>query len=232
MLQLSLVMFGAQPSCGSAVRVPSVQVGSQLWVVSLPCHPVHDPLLGCACARPQSRVPARVVVLIVVVVAAVMVLAPRSPAQSASTADASLSVPGPAAVPPTLTPVSDLRVPPQVLEIRESVDEPFISRWVPARCAEVAAAVVDAGLPEWMTLVAWRESRCIASVSNRKRSTGDDSWGLFQINTLGSLWGEVRSRCGVSSREQLLDAGTNIVCASKLFSAYGYRPWHAGKYFS
>jgi hypothetical protein len=76
-----------------------------------------------------------------------------------------------------------------------------------------------------MAAVAWRESRCTADAHNRDRSTGDNSYGLFQINTLGRLWGEVQWRCKVDERVALFDAGTNVACARALYDAYGSRPW-------
>lgn len=222
------------------------------------CHPVHDPALGCGCARGRDQLPfpmALIVVLVLVFLAIVLASfgsgheTPQTPPSvhvqsSLQEQEPSVLLPVEFQLDVPALPASDLAppvkresvstvgVPAQVLRLRASVDEPFVSHWVPRRCAEVADYVVAAGMPEWMTLVAWRESRCIASVRNLDRSTGDESWGLFQINTLGRLWGEVRSRCGLRSREQLLDQRTNVACASKLFTAYGFRPWHAGRYFS
>lgn len=124
--------------------------------------------------------------------------------------------------------------PTQVLEILDTIraaGEPMLSQWVPARCAPVEALFSAAGLPAWMTVVSWRESRCDPSARNLDLRTEDDSWGLFQINTLGDLWNEIKTTCGLERPEALLDAATNAVCAGRLFALYGYKPWHAGVYF-
>lgn len=99
-------------------------------------------------------------------------------------------------------------------------------------CGWMVPALERNELPRGMLNIAWRESRCIPGVQNQDRSTGDSSYGIFQINTLGTLWPEVRRRCGVERREDLLDAGTNITCAGALYAAYGSKPWDRGRYFS
>lgn len=107
-----------------------------------------------------------------------------------------------------------------------------ISPWVALECAEVAELVRRNGLPDWMTTVAWRESRCRHRVTNFDRSTADQSYGLFQINVLGDLWTESQERCGLRKPEQLLDPDVNVACAAALYRAYGYRPWDSGTYFN
>jgi hypothetical protein len=102
---------------------------------------------------------------------------------------------------------------------------------VPVGCVELLPLILSAGLPEWMSLVAWRESRCKEGALRDDISTGDLSYGYFQINTLGYLWGEIQERCQVSQREELLEPDTNVRCASALYRAYGYKPWDSGLYF-
>lgn len=82
-----------------------------------------------------------------------------------------------------------------------------------------------------MVAVAHRESRCTAAALNDNSKTGDRSYGLFQINTIGRLWDEVSLRCNLQYRDELLDADTNVFCAAALYKAYGYRPWDSGRYF-
>lgn len=106
------------------------------------------------------------------------------------------------------------------------------SRWVALECGDVAALVRQHGMPEWMTTVAWRESRCQHGATNFDRRTADRSYGLFQINVLGDLWEESRDRCGIHRPEQLLDPYVNVSCAAALYRAYGYRPWDSGRYFT
>lgn len=106
------------------------------------------------------------------------------------------------------------------------------SRWVADECTAVAELVRHHGMPEWMTTVAWRESRCRHEVTNFDRRTADRSYGLFQINVLGDLWEESRERCGLRRPEQLLDPNVNVSCAAALYRAYGYQPWDSGRYFN
>jgi len=102
---------------------------------------------------------------------------------------------------------------------------------VPEDCQWLVDVITPHGLPEWMAAVAWRESRCQSHAHNDNRGTGDDSYGLFQINTLGYLWREVQERCLVSQRADLLNVATNIACAAALYQKYGYAPWDSGHYF-
>jgi hypothetical protein len=104
-------------------------------------------------------------------------------------------------------------------------------KWVMPGCEGVAELVLEHGLPLWMTAVAWRESRCQPAAVNRDHRSGDESYGIFQINMLGYLREEAQSRCGVSYGEELLDADRNVACAAALYRAYGYRPWNSGVYF-
>lgn len=112
-----------------------------------------------------------------------------------------------------------------------SAPEPSNVRYAPQRCDWVLPLMERHGLPTWMVAVADRESRCTASAFNGNSNTGDRSYGLFQINTLGSLWGEVSTRCNLADQRDLLDADTNVACAAALYRAYGYRPWDSGRYF-
>lgn len=69
-----------------------------------------------------------------------------------------------------------------------------------------------------MLAIAKRESGWNPSAHNPNASTGDDSYGLFQLNTLGDLWSFYQSR-GLSSKDQLFDPLTNVSMARELFEA-------------
>lgn len=86
----------------------------------------------------------------------------------------------------------------------------------------------------WPTLarIMWRESRCEAHQTNFRNR--DRSYGLLQLNTRGTLWtnpigwGERRSlreMCGLTAREELLDAAVNLRCGRLLYEVRGWRPW-------
>lgn len=65
--------------------------------------------------------------------------------------------------------------------------------------------------------IAKRESGGRPGAHNGNRATGDDSYGLFQINMLGSLEGERLAkfkRFGVTRKEDLLDAWKNAQAAA------------------
>jgi len=92
------------------------------------------------------------------------------------------------------------------------------------RCPQWHALLQANGMPiSFFDPVMYRESRCNPNAYNG--SGRDRSYGLVQINTYGSLWGELARRCGLSTPEQLFDPATNIACAADLYRTYGTRPW-------
>lgn len=79
-----------------------------------------------------------------------------------------------------------------------------------------------------------RESGWNSGAYNPDRSTGDDSYGLFQINMLGKLGESRRPWFGISRNEDLYDPMTNISAAKKLYdsgmSSKGDGWYHWGGY--
>jgi hypothetical protein len=122
-------------------------------------------------------------------------------------------------------------IPEQVIEIRDKVISEHGTDTLPAVCDEVLNLLKIEEIPAWMGYVAWRESRCQADVKRLLSSTGDQSFGYFQINTLDNLWLEVQKVCGINERHVLLDPKINVACAAKLYRRYGYKPWYSGVYF-
>jgi len=123
-------------------------------------------------------------------------------------------------------------VPDQIRQLLDRRSQAGLA-WPAPECQWLLPHLSVHGLPDWMLAVAWRESRCRADVRNHNLRTRDDSWGLFQINALGSvLRAELRQTCGIDDPERLLDADTSLRCAGALYARYGYRPWHAGRYFT
>ena len=61
--------------------------------------------------------------------------------------------------------------------------------------------------------VVMRESRGHSLSHNKTSSTGDNSYGLFQINMLGSLGEDRREKFGIKSNAELLDPVTNAQAA-------------------
>lgn len=92
------------------------------------------------------------------------------------------------------------------------------------RCPGWAPLLEAHGMPvAYFDYVIYRESRCNPAAYNGRGA--DDSYGGLQINTEGALWGELQRRCGLTSKQQLLDAATNVACGAQLYRAYGRRPW-------
>lgn len=69
-----------------------------------------------------------------------------------------------------------------------------------------------------------RESRCDPSAYANRPSTLDNSRGLLQINSYGSLDGAVRKLCGIDP-EQLFDPEVNLTCGLAYYRNAGWRPW-------
>ena len=61
--------------------------------------------------------------------------------------------------------------------------------------------------------VVMRESRGNSNSHNKTSSTGDNSYGLFQINMIGNLGDIRREKFGIKSNAELLDPVTNAQAA-------------------
>lgn len=69
-----------------------------------------------------------------------------------------------------------------------------------------------------------RESRCDPTAYANRPSTLDNSRGLLQINSFGSLDGVVRRLCGIDP-EQLFDPAINLTCGLAYYRNAGWSPW-------
>lgn len=68
---------------------------------------------------------------------------------------------------------------------------------------------------------------------NPNASTGDDSYGLLQVNMLGAMGPERRKAFGITSNEALFDPLTNVRAAKKIYDSQGLNAWsvfRSGKY--
>ena len=78
--------------------------------------------------------------------------------------------------------------------------------------------------------VVMRESRGNSGSHNKTSSTGDNSYGLFQINMLGTLGADRREKFGIKSNAELFDPVTNAQAAfymtsrGKNFGSWGLGP--------
>jgi hypothetical protein len=96
----------------------------------------------------------------------------------------------------------------------------------------LAALLRKAGFPEdkvpLMVNIAKRESGLRPDAHNPNAATGDNSYGLFQINMIGNL-GPARLKeyadIGVTSYEDLKDPWKNVQAAKKVLDSQGLGAW-------
>lgn len=83
------------------------------------------------------------------------------------------------------------------------------------------------------TAIAWVESGGNAVAHNKNAATGDDSYGLWQINMIGSLGPGRRKLFGIENNEKLWDPRTNAAAMVKLWVNKGrsFRDW-TGSYIN
>lgn len=99
------------------------------------------------------------------------------------------------------------------------------------RCGEWREPALAAGFSpdEWLTLqhIIGRETgnTCDERAHNDNVKTGDDSYGLTQINLIGKLWPDRARLCGLSAPTDLLHGETNLRCAHKIYERSGWAPW-------
>jgi hypothetical protein len=97
---------------------------------------------------------------------------------------------------------------------------------------QLAGYLRQAGFPEeripLMVNIAKRESGLNPQAHNPNRATGDNSYGLFQINMIDSL-GPARLKqfadIGVRSYEDLKDPWKNVQAAKRVFDSQGINAW-------
>jgi hypothetical protein len=76
-----------------------------------------------------------------------------------------------------------------------------------------------------MAAIAMAESSGRASAHNPNASTGDDSYGLWQINMLGGMGPERRRALRLASNKDLFDPVTNARAAKHIFDQQGFKAW-------
>jgi hypothetical protein len=77
--------------------------------------------------------------------------------------------------------------------------------------------------------IAMKESNGRPRAYNGNRSTGDHSYGIFQINMIGSLGEDRRKKFGLKSNEDLFDPVTNAQIAH--YMSRGGEDWSSWKVF-
>ena len=97
--------------------------------------------------------------------------------------------------------------------------------------AELAQYARQAGFPEekipTIVAIAMGESSGNPRAHNPDASTGDNSYGLMQINMLGQMGADRRKAFGLSSNDQLFDPVTNFAAAKTIYDSQGLGAWGA-----
>ena len=78
---------------------------------------------------------------------------------------------------------------------------------------------------EIMAAIAMAESGGRATAHNPNASTGDNSYGLWQINMLGGMGPQRRRAFGIRNNEQLFDPATNARAARQVYESQGFGAW-------
>ena len=95
--------------------------------------------------------------------------------------------------------------------------------------SELISVLQEAGFDGYGLKMAWaivqKESSARPFAHNDNASTGDNSYGLFQINMLGAMGPDRRERFGLSSNNDLFDPLTNASVAFEMSS--GGKAWGA-----
>lgn len=77
--------------------------------------------------------------------------------------------------------------------------------------------------------VALAESGGHTDSHNTNAGTGDNSYGLWQINMLGALGPARRKEFGIASNDELFDPTTNARCAHVIWKGSGWNAWSTFK---
>ena len=80
-----------------------------------------------------------------------------------------------------------------------------------------------------MAAIAMAESGGRSSAHNNNAATGDNSYGLWQVNMLGRMGPERRRSFGIGSNEALFDPAVNASAARKVFESQGFGAWSVFK---
>lgn len=83
----------------------------------------------------------------------------------------------------------------------------------------------------WMLKTMSRESTCDPSAYNGDRSTGDNSYGLCQLNTLAGFFKEGEILADYNPEDFANDFELNAEACATLWDICGRGPWNYGNYY-
>jgi len=84
---------------------------------------------------------------------------------------------------------------------------------------------------EWMLGTISRESHCNSSAYNGNRNTGDNSYGLCQLNTLAGFFRTGQILDGYDYNAFAEDFQLNAQACARLWAVCGKGPWNYGNYY-
>lgn len=84
---------------------------------------------------------------------------------------------------------------------------------------------------EWMLGTISRESHCDSSAYNGNRNTGDDSYGLCQLNTLAGFFKSGQILDSYDYNDFAVDFQLNAQACARLWAVCGKGPWNYGNYY-
>lgn len=76
-----------------------------------------------------------------------------------------------------------------------------------------------------MAAIAMAESSGNSRAHNQNWKTGDNSYGLWQVNMLGEMGPRRRQQFGIASNDALFDPATNAMAAAKVYQSQGFGAW-------
>lgn len=76
-----------------------------------------------------------------------------------------------------------------------------------------------------MAAIAMAESSGRSTAHNPNASTGDNSYGLWQVNMLGAMGPQRLREFGIRRNEDLFDPATNAMAARKVYQSQGFKAW-------
>ncbi len=102
------------------------------------------------------------------------------------------------------------------------------------------AKLLQIAIAQYATLAGFKDAATASAIAmaesggnprahNGNAGTGDDSYGLWQINMLGSMGPSRRKSFGITSNEQLYNPMTNAKAAKKIYDGQGWNAWSVYK---
>lgn len=76
-----------------------------------------------------------------------------------------------------------------------------------------------------MAAIAMAESTGNSRAHNQNWKTGDNSYGLWQVNMLGEMGPRRRQQFGIANNDALFDPATNAMAAAQVYRSQGFGAW-------